>query len=135
MPLNDRVLIAIMNNLRDMEIAHQHHWYRIPADQAAKLFEIEQPPQWLAFYQTKVFGAEAFAIYRYAQVKQVTQVPRSSLFPDELAHADRHKLYYKLELSDLQRLPRPIPSLRLRRITFISTTLGRLQTAADVSEL
>ena len=135
MPLNDRVLIVIMNNLRDMEIARQRHWYRIPADQAAKLFEIEQPPQWLAFYQTKVFGVEAFAIHTYAQVQRVTQVSRSNLFPDEPAHANCHKLYYKLELSDLQRLPRPIPSLRLRRITFISTTLEHLQTAADVSEL
>ncbi|MBW4519749.1 MAG: hypothetical protein KME16_08625 [Scytolyngbya sp. HA4215-MV1] len=131
----DRVLVAILNNPKDMDIVRIQHWYRIPLDKGAKFFSVERPPQWLAFYQTKVFGQEAFAIHYFAQVKQVEQVPRSSLFADEATHPDRHKLYYKLELSTLQRLPRPIPSSRLRRITFILTTLERLQTATDVSEL
>ena len=38
-------------------------------------------------------------------------------------------------LGPLRALPTPLPSRRLRRISFISTTYGQLQRAHDVAEL
>jgi hypothetical protein len=40
-----------------------------------------------------------------------------------------------MQLGPLQRLPRPIPSLRWRRITFILTTGERLVNAFEIGEL
>ncbi|MFN8441492.1 MAG: hypothetical protein U0175_12005 [Caldilineaceae bacterium] len=41
------------------------------------------PPQWLALYQTKIFGDEAFSIRYFAQVQSIRKVYRWQLFPDE----------------------------------------------------
>ncbi|MEK7730166.1 MAG: hypothetical protein AAB354_17290 [candidate division KSB1 bacterium] len=48
-PARGEVLIALMNQPRDLVIAQEQHWYRIPVDKAPKRW----PPKWLAFYQTK----------------------------------------------------------------------------------
>lgn len=49
------VLVAIMNNLLDMDIARDQHWYRIPVRSVEKRLKDRWPPKWLAFYQTKEF--------------------------------------------------------------------------------
>lgn len=51
---SERVLIAIMNNPRDLAIARKEGWYRIPVRSAPAIMEFG----WLAFYQTKIFGEE-----------------------------------------------------------------------------
>jgi hypothetical protein len=48
--VNDPVLVAIMNKPADFAILLDQHWYRIPAETAPK----QWPPEWLAFYQTKI---------------------------------------------------------------------------------
>jgi hypothetical protein len=60
---------------------------------------------------------------------------RRQLLPDEADHPRANDCYYKLELGPLERLPRPIPSHRLRRITFIATTLDRLLNAQEINDL
>lgn len=60
---------------------------------------------------------------------------RRDLLPDEPAHPRADALYFRLDLGALEPLPHPIPSRRLRRITFIPTTLARLFTAGDVADL
>lgn len=78
------VLVAVMNSSADLAIARSQHWYRMPIVQAEKLKQQGYwSPQWLAFYQTKVFGAEAYAIHYYAQVQQICEVYRWELFPDQ----------------------------------------------------
>lgn len=129
------VLVAIMNNKRDMEIAREQHWYRIPVDSVERFLRNRWPPEWLAFYQTKVFGSEAYAVHYYACVLQICKVGRYELFPDEPQSDKSQKIYYKLELSPLQELPQPIVSHRKRRITFISTTLVKLTTAITIHDL
>jgi hypothetical protein len=57
----DRVLVAILNNLSDLAVARDQHWYRIPVSSVHKWLQDRWPPDWLAFYQTKVLGS--FAIY------------------------------------------------------------------------
>ncbi|MFQ5594005.1 MAG: hypothetical protein ACE5HA_07625 [Anaerolineae bacterium] len=69
------VLVAIMNNLLDFAIARDHHWYRIPVRSVENLLKERWPPQWLAFYQTKVFGDEAYAAIYCTQVLDIRKQP------------------------------------------------------------
>ncbi|MCK4315149.1 MAG: hypothetical protein KAX24_05200, partial [Anaerolineae bacterium] len=83
MATRGEVLVAILNNLLDFAVARDQHWYRIPVGSVHKWLKDRWPPRWLAFYQTKVFGSEAFAVNYYARVLGVRQVYRWQLFPDQ----------------------------------------------------
>ncbi len=135
MSARGEVLIAIMKNLLDMDIARNQHWYRIPVHSVKKLLNERWPPQWLAFYQTKDFGDEAHAVNYYARVVQIREVFRWELFPNESRNERGKQRYYKLELSPLQRLPKPILSRRLRRIVFIPTTWEKFTSAVEINDL
>jgi hypothetical protein len=129
------VLVAVMNNMQDMEIARELHWYRIPVTSVEKFLKRHWAPDWLAFYQTKVFGDEAYAVNYYARVEKICKVYRWQLFPGEELNENNDKQYYKLELSALQRLEKSILSPQRRRIHFIQTTLEKLKEAAQISDL
>ena len=125
------VLVAVMNNQRDFEIARQEGWYRIPVKHAPRRLGAE----YLAFYQTKAFGEEGWAVSYYASIRRVHLVQRWDLLPQEADHPRADDWYYKIEIGPLQRLPHSIPSQRLRRITFIPTTLARLLSAGEINDL
>lgn len=128
----DRVLVAIMNNRRDFEQTRDWGWYRIPVKHApSSTVETD----YLAFYFTKAFGDERWAIHWYAPVRGHELVKRRDLLPDELDHPRADQLYYKLQLGPLERLEPPIISLRWRRITFIETTWDRFQVAQEINDL
>lgn len=129
------VLVAIMNNLRDFDIARDQHWYRIPVRTTQRSLRERWPPTWLAFYQTKVFGPERWAINYYADVHAVRTVTRRSLLPQEPDHLRADQLYHKLEIGPLERLPQPILSRRLRRVVFIPTIWDKLINAAEINDL
>jgi len=130
------VLIAIVNNLEDMRLAREAGWYRIPVVSAHKWLGDRWPPRWLAFYQTKVFGLEAHAVNYYAVVRDIRNVSRMDLFPDTPRnHPKANRHYYQLLLGDLQTLPRPIISRRLRRIVFILTTFAKFEAAVEINDL
>ena len=135
MAADDRVLIAIMNNPRDLRIARQQHWYRIPVSSADKWLKRHWPPKWLAFYQTKIFGDEAFAVNHYAHVADIRQAYRWQLFDDQPRNERGMKRYYQLILDPLQRLPKPILSRRRRRIVFIPTTWRKFIAAVEGNDL
>lgn len=128
---SQRVLVAVMNDPRDLEIARNEGWYRIPLKRAPRRVGAD----YLAFYQTKAFGDEGWAVNYYAPTRRYRLVTRAELLPEESDHPRAAEPYYKVEIGPLQRLPRPIPSRRLRRITFISTTLERLLTAEEINDL
>ena len=129
------VLIAIMNNQRDLEIARTQRWYRIPVKSANRLIQDLEQMQYLAFYQTMIFKRDAFAVNYYAEIERTSTAPRIELLPDEAGHENAEVLYYKLEISPLQRLSQPIPSKRLRRVTFITTTLAKFSVAQEINDL
>ena len=129
------VLVAIMNNLLDFAIARDQRWYRIPVRSVERWLRERWPPRWLAFYQTKVFGDEAYAVNYYARVLDICQVSRWQLFPDEPHDEKGKRRYYQLLLSPLQRLPKPILSLRRRRIVFIPTTWHKFMNAVEINDL
>ncbi|MGQ9813736.1 MAG: hypothetical protein ACUVR3_01055 [Candidatus Roseilinea sp.] len=128
---DDRILVCVMNTPRDLEIARWDHWYRIPVKHAPADYLADI----LAFYLTSAFGDEKWAIHEYARVRGHELVRRVDLFPDQPDHPRANDLYYKMQLGPLQRLSRPIPSLKWRRITFLQTTGDRFLNALDVSEL
>lgn len=135
MSSRSEVLVAIMNQPRDFAIARDDHWYRIPVRSAKRLLKNRWPPEWLAFYQTKVFIQEAYAINYYAKVIQINEVPRCELFPNEPQNRKSNRRYYQLHLEPLLRLPAPIFSRRFRRITFISTTWDKFINAVEINDL
>lgn len=125
------VLVAIINNYRDFEILRGEGWYRIPVTKAPRRW----PPQWLAFYQTKVFGDDAYAVRYFGQVSAIRQVPRKVLFPNELTSSKSERLYYQIQLRNLETLSVPIVSRRWRRIVFIPTTWSKFVRAGEINDL
>ena len=125
------MLVAVINNPRDLKIAREQRWYRIPLARAPS----QVGADYLAFYQTKAFCEERWAVNYYAPIRRFHIFPRRDLLPEEPNHPRAGELYYKIEIGALQPLPRRIPSHRLRRLTFISTTLERLLTAEEINDL
>lgn len=130
------VLVAILNSLEDMKLAGEAGWYRIPVASVQKWLHDRWPPRWLAFYQTKIFDAEAYAVNYYAPVRQVRLVSRLDLFPGTPRdHPKANRRYYQLLLGDLRPLERPILSHRLRRIVFIPTSYAKFRAAVEINDL
>jgi len=125
-------LVGIVTRRKDWELVRSRHWYRIPVRTAPEGLD---KVRYLAFYQTRVFGEEKWAVNWYAQVKDITRATRRELLPDEPGHPRAGAEYYKVELGELTRLPQPIPSRRWRRIVFIPTSLERLMHAQEVNDL
>jgi catechol 2,3-dioxygenase-like lactoylglutathione lyase family enzyme len=128
----DRVLVGVMPDPRDLEIAREQHWYRIPARHAPSGIHAE----YVAFYFTRKFGPDLrWAIHFYARRTGHELVRRIDLLPDEINHPRAREVYYKLQLGPLKQKDPPIISLRWRRITFIQTTWDRFVAATEINDL
>ncbi len=125
------VLVAVINQPRDLEIARLLGWYRIPLAKAPKVVAVD----YLAFYQTAAFGAEKWRIQTIAPVLGHELTTRAELLRDESDHPRAQATYYKLQLGPLQQLPRPILAKSWRQITFFYTTGEYLQHANTVNDL
>ena len=86
------VLVAVMNNHRDLEIARTQRWYRIPVKSANRYIRDLEQMQYLAFYQTRIFERDAFAVNYYAEIERMSTVPRIELLPDEAGHQNAEAL-------------------------------------------
>lgn len=125
------VLVAVLNNPRDWQIARERGWYRIPLGQVPRRVAAD----YLAFYQTGAFGEEGHAVNYYAPIRAFHVARRAELLPEEADHPRAQERYYKIEIGPLQRLERPVRSRRLRRVSFIPTTLHRLLVAEEINDL
>jgi hypothetical protein len=130
-PRDERVLVVIVPTAADWERACAERWYRIPLKRAPRRIGAE----YLAFYHPKALGERAWSIAYYAPVRGVEIVTRRELLPAEADHPRASDLYYRFELGAPQPLQPPIPSHRLRRVTFIMTTLSRLLAAREIHDL
>lgn len=124
-------LVVLVNNQRDWQRVLNERWYRIPLAHAP----LPSAALYLAFYLSRVFGDDAWQVSCYAPVLRYELLRRREVLPDEPCHPRADALYYRIALGQIQRLARPVPSRRLRRMTFIPTTLERLLDAADVADL
>jgi len=127
----DRVLVAYMPYASDFHLAQREGWYRIPQKHAPKGLHAE----YIAFYFGQRFGDMKWAIHYYARRKGHELTTRAMLFPDEGDHPRAGDFYYKVQLGPLQKLERPIISLRWRRVTFVHTTWDRFQDATELNDL
>ena len=125
------VLVAVMNNLRDLEIARLLGWYRIPLRTAPKVVTVD----YLAFYQTQVFGSEGSCIQYVAAVRGNELTTRAELLRDEPDHPHAREEYYKIQIGPLESLPHPILAEKWRRITFLYTIGEYLLSAQTINDL
>jgi hypothetical protein len=128
----ERVLVAVMNSRRDWEIVCRQGWYRIPVKRAPRRVGAD----YLAFYHTGAFPeGRRHQVLQYAPIRAYRMVTRAELFPDEADHPRAQERYFKIEIGPLETLPHPISSQKLRRITFISTSLYLLLNAGEINDL
>jgi hypothetical protein len=121
-----------MNDPRDLARARDQGWYRIPLERTPPSVAAD----FVAFYQTGAFEAgERWAVRWYAPVRGYHIATRRELIPEEPDHPRANDRYYRVDLGSLEFLPHPIPSRRLRRITFIRTTFARLLAAREINDL
>lgn len=125
------VLVVVLTRPKDLQIAREEGWYRIPVRHAPRRLAAE----YLAFYLTSAFGEGRWSVRYYAPVRRYHLATRAELLPDEPDHPRAQDLYYKVEIGPLQELLHPIPSRRLRRITFIPTDLEHLFAAYEINDL
>lgn len=131
------VLVAIVNQKTDWQLLQEEAWYRIPVSSVQRWLHDCWPPTWLAFYQTKIFGNEAYAVNYYGRVSRIEQTTRLKLLPDDTPrnHPKANRPYFKLSIDRLRPLPQPIFSRRLRRIVFIPTTVEKFRQAVEINDL
>lgn len=128
----DRVLVGVMPDPRDFDIARDQHWYRIPARQVRHGIHAE----YIAFYFTRKFSADLrWAIHFFARRTGHELVRRAELIPEQPDHPRANEQYYKIQLGPIRQKDPPIVSVRWRRITFIQTTWDRFVAAREINDL
>jgi hypothetical protein len=126
------VLVAVMNDPRDLVRAREQGWYRIPLSHTPSRVAADV----LAFYQTGAFPPdERWTVRWFAPVRGYHLTSRRELIPEEPDHPRADDRYYRIDVGSLERLPHPIVSRRLRRIAFIRTTMSRLLAAREINDL
>jgi hypothetical protein len=125
---NALILVAVMPNVKDFEIARLLGWYRIPLRMAPKIIDVD----YLAFYQTNNFGdAHRWMIEYYAAVQGHELTTRAALLHDEVDHPRANEEYYKIQIGPVQKLSPSIPASNWKRITFFYS-LGSLFNQARI---
>lgn len=128
----DLVLVCLIPQPRDLEIARVLGWYRIPLKHAPKVIYTDC----LAFYQPASFGKEHQWMIEYvAPVRGVELTRRKELLQDEILHPKAEDEYYKISLGSLVKLSKPIPADTWKRITFFYTTGEQILNANSISDL
>ncbi len=128
---DDLILVAVMNDPRDLEIARLLGWYRIPVQTAPKTVRVD----WIAFYLTSAFGDLKWSIQHVAPVLGHELVTRRELLREERDHPRANEPYFKIQLGPMSQLSQPIRSARWRRFTFLYTTGERFLTATEMKQL
>ncbi|MGB9677941.1 MAG: endonuclease domain-containing protein [Candidatus Ratteibacteria bacterium] len=126
-------IVGIVPRKNLWKIIQKEKWYHIPVESSPKNVEFVE---YIGFYFPKVFGEKlCFRVIYYAKVKKIEVVKRIELFPEEVNHPRANKDYFKFYLEEIKELPRPIPSLRWRRIVHIPTSYEKLLNAEEINDL
>lgn len=125
------VLVCLLPNPRDREIARLLGWYRIPLRTAPKLVSVD----YLAFYQPASFGEGGGQIEYVAEVRGNELTTRGELLRDEPDHPHAREEYYKIQIGSLEKLINPIKAESWKRITFLYTTGEYILQAKSLNDL
>ncbi|MDX9991939.1 MAG: hypothetical protein RBS68_07785 [Anaerolineales bacterium] len=125
------VLVCLLPQPRDMEIARLLGWYRIPLKSAPKVVSVD----YLAFYQPASFGERGAQIEYVAPLRGHELTTRAELLRDEGDHPRAREEYYKIQLGPLEKLKTPITAEKWRRVTFFYSTGEYLLQARSLADL
>jgi len=126
----DCVLVAAITRRKDLRLAREQRWYRIPQVRMPQ----GVPAEYLAFFTgARVAGKERGGIYWYARMTGVELLRRRDLLPDEPQRAD--ELYYRLQLGEWQTCARPVLNPEGRVFAFLHSTWDRFCQARCISDL
>ncbi len=131
-PESALILVCVLPEQRDMDIARLLGWYRIPLKSAPKVVDVD----YLAFYQTGSFGVRhRWKIEYFSPVRGHELVTRAELFHDEQSHPRANEEYFKITIGPLEGLSHPINAGNWKRITFLYTTGNLLNSAYTINDL
>jgi hypothetical protein len=126
------VLIAVIPEPRDLDIVRLLGWYRIPLKTAPKVISVD----YLTFYQGGNFPeGHRWLIEYLAEVRGHELTTRSELLKDQPNHPRANEEYFKFQLGPLIPLTQPILAGDWKRVTFIYTTIQRVKTAHQLTDL
>lgn len=131
-------LVAVITSDADLQRLREEGWYRIPERAFGRQLARDalDEASALALYQTaSVRDGLPSAIELWGEIDELRTLARRDLIPDEPYHPSAGSLYHLIRLKSVERLERPVTSIRPRRITFIRTTRERLFHAADINDL
>lgn len=132
---DDRVLVGVINRKRDLLIARDQHWYRIPQKAMPRGVYAEYLAFFLSGYAAKQTESGQSGIHFYAERRGIELLYRRDLLPDEGQHKRSDEPYYKIQLGDLMPKQPVITNSHGRAITFIYTTWDRFTNARTISDL
>jgi hypothetical protein len=127
----DRVLIAVINRVRDLAAAQAERWYRIPVARAPRWIEVAA----IGFYLSRGFGAQNGGVHYYARVLGHELARRRDLIPTEPDHPRAADLYYRIALGEVLPKQPPILNPTGRAVAFLYSTWGRFSTAETLAGL
>src|SRR3989339_1092859 len=125
------ILVVVVTNPRDLEIARVLGWYRIPLRTAPKVVAVD----YLAFYQPSAFGERGGQIEFIAPVRGHELTTRAELLKDEADHSRAREEYYKIQIGSLEKLKEPINADKWKRLTFLYSTGEYLLHAKTINDL
>ena len=110
------MLVCLLRYKDDLNVLLHEGWYRIPVKtKLENLFKIK----YMAFYQSYVYGKNAFKIKHYGTIDKIDIVKRCELFPNEKQNAKSNDEYYRIRMKDMNILENPIPSKMSRRMVLL----------------
>lgn len=128
---DQQVLVALLKAQADFAILKEQGWYRIPVTHVPARW----PPTYLAFYQPRAFGEDGFRIRYFGRVAAIDVVARRELFPNEFESPLSDKLYYRINVPELEERMEPILSNIPRRLIFVPTTWKKFEAAREINDI
>ncbi|MCC6612559.1 MAG: hypothetical protein IT320_03715 [Anaerolineae bacterium] len=127
----DRVLVGVINRVRDLHYAQDEHWYRLPQARLPHGVHAE----YIAFFLSRAFKERNGAIHYFATRGGVELLYRRDILPDEADHKRANDAYYKVTLQDWREKNPPVLNPTHRPISFIYTTWDRFVGATSIVDL
>src|SRR3990172_3548558 len=125
------VLVALLKEKSHFNNVSEENWYHLPVKSTPKRW----PPEYIAFYQPKAFGVDAFRIQYFGHIREIFQTPYKKLFPNKFDSQKSDKMYHQVFIERPEQLPRSIPSRIPRSNVFISTTWKKFIHAEEFNDL
>jgi very-short-patch-repair endonuclease len=133
-PNEDRALVGIVRDRRDVAILNEKRWYRVPTS-AAITTGPSWPPAWFAPFETSKATGSHQQVRRYAKVIDIQVQTREELFPGVPGGQKANRRHYQLRLGPIEELAAPLVPHRPRRWPFVETTIKLLRCATDFNDL